>query len=90
VNRTVRKPGCGLLFVRHQDRIGVLAKVLEVISDAEISVKTMHNTIFDGTGSAVAAITLDQAPSESGLEALNTSSPHVLGIHWMAFLKSHK
>ena len=56
VNRPARCPARGQLLVRHLDRVGVLALVLDVIRGAEISVKDMQNTIFDDTGAAVAAI----------------------------------
>lgn len=83
VNRKDRSPAKGQLLVRHLDRVGVLARVLEVISGAGISVKDMRNTIFDDTGAAVAAITLELTPGPATLNAICSECPHVLGVEWI-------
>ena len=85
VNRHARSPARGQLLVRHLDRVGVLARVLEVISGAQISVKDMQNTIFDDTGAAVATITLERTPSAETLATLRDKCTHVLGVEWIAF-----
>ena len=85
VNRKKRSPARGQLLVRHLDQVGALARVLDVISAAAISVKDMHNTIFDNTGAAVASITLARAPSQETLDAVREQCPQVLGVVWIAF-----
>ena len=68
---------CALL-VRHLDRPGVLAGVLDVISAAHINVQEMENTIFEGAEAAVARIHLETAPGEDVLDKVRGSSPHIL------------
>ncbi len=68
---------CALL-VRHLDRPGVLAGVLDVISAAHINVQEMENTIFEGAEAAVARIHLETAPGEDVMDKVRGSSPHIL------------
>jgi D-3-phosphoglycerate dehydrogenase len=84
VNRTPPKSVSGQLLLRHHDQVGVLAAVLVAIRAADISVKEMKNVIFDGTGSAVATISLDQAPGSEVLERIRAASEHVLGVEWVS------
>ena len=84
VNRSAPKSAAGQLLLRHHDRVGVLAAVLDAIRAADISVKEMKNAIFDGTGSAVATISLDSAPDAAVLEAVSRASEHVLGVEWVS------
>jgi D-3-phosphoglycerate dehydrogenase len=84
VNRSSPKTVSGQLLLRHHDEVGVLAAVLGAIRAADISVKEMKNAIFDGTGSAVATISLDRAPSDDVLRAVRSASPHVLGVEWVS------
>jgi D-3-phosphoglycerate dehydrogenase len=90
VNRKARSPATGQLLVRHLDRVGVLARVLEVISGAGISVKDMRNTIFDDTGAAVAAITLERTAEAATLDAIRSDCPHVLGVEWIPLARESK
>ena len=68
--------------MRHLDRVGVLARVLDVLKEADISVKEMENAVFDDTGSAVAAITLDRSLKEETLDRIQ-KEPNVLGLLWI-------
>ncbi len=68
---------CALL-VRHLDRPGVLAGVLDVISAAHINVQEMENTIFEGAEAAVARIHLETIPAEDVMAKVRQSSPHIL------------
>ncbi|MGF1598189.1 MAG: NAD(P)-dependent oxidoreductase [Acidimicrobiales bacterium] len=56
VNLNPRAVGTGRLSVRHRDRVGVLAEVLQVLRTAGINVQQMQNQIFSGDGAAVATI----------------------------------
>jgi hypothetical protein len=58
-----------------------------VISGAGISVKDMRNTIFDDTGAAVAAITLERTPETETLDAIRSQCTHVLGVEWVPLRK---
>ncbi|MBK8268146.1 MAG: hydroxyacid dehydrogenase [Planctomycetes bacterium] len=58
------------LVVRHYDKVGVLACVLDVVSRANISVKQMSNTIYQGYEAAVAIIQLDKMPPPTLVESI--------------------
>lgn len=83
VNLSPAPPAQGLLLVRHLDRVGVLATVLDVLKRADINVQDMSNTIFDGAVAACAKIAVEEAPSPSVLADLASCSPDVLGIEWI-------
>ena len=61
VNLADHTPATHLLVVRHQDRPGVLAYVLNEIKSANINVQRMENIVFAGAEAAVARIELDGA-----------------------------
>jgi D-3-phosphoglycerate dehydrogenase / 2-oxoglutarate reductase len=61
VNLADHTPATHLLVVRHQDRPGVLAHVLNEIKAANINVQRMENIVFAGAEAAVARIELDGA-----------------------------
>jgi D-3-phosphoglycerate dehydrogenase len=69
--------------VQHLDRVGVLAGVLNVLSEADINVKEMQNTIFGDTGSAVATITLGTEPGLAVLNTVKSNCDHLLGLQWI-------
>ena len=56
--------GSASLTVRHLDRVGVLAKVLDVLSRARLNVEHMENRVFSGGEAAVATIDLSGAVAE--------------------------
>ena len=70
--------------MRHLDRVGVLALVLDVLKEADLSVKEMENMVFDDTGSAVASITLDRNLEDETMERIRKACPNVLGLLWVA------
>ena len=82
VNLDLDAPASGSLLVRHLDRVGVLAAVLDVLKEANINVQTMHNTVFKGAQEACARLILEQAPASETLVALQSASPHVLAVEW--------
>jgi D-3-phosphoglycerate dehydrogenase len=61
VNLADHTPATHMLVVRHQDRPGVLAYVLNEIKAANINVQQMENIVFAGAEAAVARIELDGA-----------------------------
>jgi len=63
VNLARKTPATHRLVVRHVDRPGVLAGVLDAIKSEQINVQEMENIVFDGAAAAVARINLDNAPS---------------------------
>src|SRR6201986_4735308 len=61
VNLARRTPSTHTLVVRHRDRPGVLASVLDRIRAESINVQEMENIIFEGSEAAVARINLESA-----------------------------
>ena len=80
VNLAQRTPATHRLVVRHLDRPGVLAGVLEALKAEQINVQEMENIVFEGAAAAVARINLDNAPSEQTLRQLEASSPDIIEL----------
>lgn len=80
VNLAQRTPATHTLVVRHQDRPGVLAHVLDAIRNANINVQEMENIIFEGSEAAVARINLEAAPPAETLERLKAENPDILEL----------
>jgi D-3-phosphoglycerate dehydrogenase len=57
-----RGEGCTVI-IRHLDRVGVLAAVLDAFQKEQLNVQEMQNVIFDGNAAASATITLAREPS---------------------------
>jgi D-3-phosphoglycerate dehydrogenase len=70
VNLARRTPATHTLVVRHRDRPGVLAHVLDAVRAAGINVQEMENIIFEGAEAAVARINLEAAPDDEVLANL--------------------
>jgi D-3-phosphoglycerate dehydrogenase len=79
VNLDDRTLGSSALTIRHLDRVGVLAQVLDRLSDAHLNVEHMENRIFRGGEAAVATIDVGGRPSAELLETLR-GVPHVLSV----------
>jgi len=67
------------LIVRHLDRVGVLAAVLDRLRRAEINVQKMENLVFEGGMAACARIQLQQWPEKSLIEEI-TKAEHVIHV----------
>ena len=59
------------MVVRHLDKVGVLAGVLDRLRDEGINVEQMENKVFRGAKAAVCYLTLSRNPSEQTLAALD-------------------
>ena len=79
VNLTPSRIGSATLTVRHLDRVGVLAHVLDRLSRASLNVEHMENRVFRGGGAAVASIDVAGAVPEDLLADLD-ALPDVLGV----------
>ncbi len=79
VNLERSRLGSFSLTVRHLDRVGVLAEVLDRLSGADLNVEHMQNRIFRGGEAAVASIDVAGQASDELLTALR-GIPHVLGV----------
>lgn len=80
VNLAQQSPATHRLVVRHLDRPGVLAGVLEAIKAEQINVQEMENIVFEGAAAAVARINLDNAPSKENLTQLEASNPDIIEL----------
>jgi D-3-phosphoglycerate dehydrogenase len=79
VNLAPDRQGSLTLTVRHLDRVGVLAQVLDRLRAAGINVQHMVNRIFRGGEAAVASIDVEGEATEELLSSL-AEIPHVLGV----------
>ena len=80
VNLCHRSPATHLLTVRHRDRVGVLAHVLDSLREAGINVQEMENLIFAGAEAACARIQLDDRPNEGEINAIRANA-NVLSVN---------
>jgi len=80
VNLARRTPATHRLVVRHVDRPGVLASVLEAIKSEQINVQEMENIVFDGAAAAVARINLDNAPSRELLDHVRGANANIIEL----------
>jgi D-3-phosphoglycerate dehydrogenase len=80
VNIARQTPATYILSVRHRDKPGVLARVLDAISAARINVQEMENVIFEGAEAAVANIHLETAPADNVVDSIRQSTPDVIEI----------
>jgi D-3-phosphoglycerate dehydrogenase len=79
VNLTPRRLGSVTLTIRHLDRVGVLARVLDLLSRAGLNVEHMENRVFRGGEAAVASMDV-AGPVPDGLLADLAAVPEVLGV----------
>jgi len=81
VNLAQRTPATHRLVVRHRDRPGVLAQVLDAIKAEQINVQEMENIVFEGAEAAVARINLDKAPSQAKLDRLRAGNEDIIELN---------
>jgi len=80
VNLAQRTPATHRLVVRHRDRPGVLAQVLDAIKAEQINVQEMENIVFEGAEAAVARINLDKAPPNATLDRLRAANGDIIEL----------
>ena len=80
VNLAQRTPATHRLVVRHRDRPGVLAQVLDAIKAEQINVQEMENIVFEGAEAAVARINLDRDPSNATLDRLRAANEDIIEL----------
>lgn len=81
VNLSRQTPATHRLVVRHVDRPGVLAGVLDAIKSEHINVQEMENIVFEGAAAAVARINLDNAPSDAILNQIRSGSSDIIELN---------
>lgn len=74
VNLCGRTPATHSLVVRHYNRVGVLAGVLDGLRAEGVNVEEMENTIFDGARAACCTLQLDSSPSKDAIARLQQSA----------------
>lgn len=70
VNAQDKSPAPFGLVVRHYNRVGVLAGVLDILREAGINVEEMENAVFSGGTAAVCTLKLDDEPAHAVLERI--------------------
>lgn len=80
VNLARRTPSTHTLVVRHRDRPGVLASVLDRIRAESINVQEMENVIFEGSEAAVARINLEAALPAEVLARLKAENADIIEL----------
>ncbi len=80
VNLSSGSPATQRMVVRHYDRVGVLAAVLDGLREEGINVEEMENAVFAGAEAACCAMQLNKAPSAKLVACLraNANIIHVL------------
>jgi D-3-phosphoglycerate dehydrogenase len=80
VNLATRTPAKWQLIVRHYDRVGVLAHVMDQLRRANINIEEVQNIVFEGAGAASCRIQLDTEPDDKLLGAINNGSADIIGV----------
>ena len=84
VNLCAHSPATHVLVVRHRDRVGVLAHVLNGLRGAGINVQEMENIIFSGAEAAVARIHIDRAPPDGTLKTIREGNADIYEMHLLS------
>src|ERR671932_1506121 len=90
VNLARRTPATHTLVVRHRDRPGILASVLDRIRAESINVQEMENIVFEGAEAAVARINLEAAPPADVLERLKAENADIIELSLLEIGASDK
>lgn len=80
VNLAKRTPAKCQMTVRHYDRVGVLAFVLDQIRRANINVEEVKNVIFDGAAAANCTIQLGAEPGAEVVAAIKGGNGDIISI----------
>jgi len=80
VNVATRTPARWQLVVRHHDRVGVLAFVMDHIRRAGLNIEEVQNVIFDGARAASCRIQLGGEPPASLLATIRDGNPDIIGL----------
>jgi D-3-phosphoglycerate dehydrogenase len=88
VNLAAETPAKWQLVVRHMDRVGVLANVLDVLKRNEINVQEIENIVFDGAHAASCRIRVDTKPGDEVLSTLRSFGDDIFGVQLVAVPKA--
>lgn len=84
VNLARRTPAKWQLVVRHYDRVGVLAFVMDQIRRAGINIEEVQNVIFEGAAAASCRIQLDAEPGADLLASIKAGNADVMGLELLS------
>ena len=80
VNVAKKTPARCQLIVRHQDKVGVLANVLDAIRQAGINAQEVENTVFEGAAAACCKIQLDHRPEPGVIEKILARTEEIIFV----------
>jgi D-3-phosphoglycerate dehydrogenase len=80
VNLATRTPAKWQLVVRHYDRVGVLAFVMDQIRRGGMNIEEVQNVIFEGAAAASCRIQLDAEPGAELLASIKAGNADILGL----------
>jgi len=80
VNLARRTPAKWQLVVRHHDRVGVLAFVMDHIRRAGLNIEEVQNVVFDGALAASCRIQLAGDPPPPLLSTIREGNPDIIGL----------
>ncbi len=80
VNLATRTPAKWQLIIRHYDRVGVLAFVMDQIRRANINIEEVQNIVFDGAAAASCRLQLNTQPDDKLLDALRAGNSDIIGL----------
>ena len=80
VNVAKKTPARSKLVVRHHDKVGVLANVLDAIRQAGINAQAIENTVFEQATAACCTIELDERPSAQLLDEIRSRRDEVIFV----------
>ncbi len=81
VNLADRTPATHLLVVRHKDRPGVLAHVLNEVKAANLNVQRMENIVFAGAEAAIARIELDGTLEPETMDRIRGGNGDIIEVN---------
>ena len=79
VNLETSVLGASTIAIRHEDKVGVLAKVFQALRTAGMNVQQMENQVFRGSRAAVATINID-GQLDDATRSLIEELPEVFGV----------
>ena len=80
VNLATRTPAKWQLVVRHYDRVGVLAFVMDQVRRSGINIEEVQNVVFEGAAAASCRIQLDAEPDADLLDSIKAGNTDIMGI----------
>jgi D-3-phosphoglycerate dehydrogenase len=78
VNVLEHTPARCRLVVRHLDKVGVLANVLDAIRESGINAQQIENTVFQSAAAACCVIELDETPPADVLERIRSRKDEII------------